>query len=118
MTTQTKTLTILGLAVLAAGFFSTAQPATAAGLSHPAVFTHAITVADHDDWDRDHRRNFEREQQFRRDQILRRQEEFRRQQEIRRQEERRREEFRRHEDRRDFRFDEDRHDGRDFHDNY
>ena len=115
MTTQTKTLTILGLAALAAGLFGAAQPATAAGLTHPAAFTRTAAVADHDDWnngDRDNRRDFQREQDFRRDQILRRQEEFRREQEIRREEERRREEFRRHEERRDF------HNGdRDFRDN-
>ena len=94
MTTPIKTLTILGLATLAAGFFGTAQPASAAGLTHAPAFTRTATVADHDDWDhrdRDNRRSFEREQQFRRDQILRRQEEFRREQEIRREEERRRE---------------------------
>lgn len=103
MTTQIKTLTVLGLAALAAGFFGTAQPAAAAGLTHPLAFTR--TLADHDDWsrDRDNRRDFGREQQFRRDQILRRQEEFRREQAIRREEERRRDERRRHNDRRDFR---------------
>ncbi len=120
MTTQTKILTILGLAALAAGLLGTAQPATAAGLTHPAAFTRTAAIADHDDWnnrdwnngDRDNRRDFQRERQIRRDQILRRQEEFRREQEIRREEERRREEFRRHDDRRDFRGND-----RDFRDN-
>ena len=119
MTTQTKTLTILGLAALAAGLFGTAQPATAAGLTHPAAFTRTAVIADHGDWtndDRDNRRDFQREQDFRRDQILRRQEEFRREQEIRREEirreELRREQDRRHDDRRDFQGD-----GRDFRDN-
>ena len=118
MTTQTKTLTILGLAALAVGLFGTARPAAAAGLTHTAAFTRTAVIADYDDWnsrdrnngDRDDRRDFQREQQFRRDQILRRQAEFRREQEIRREEERRREEFRReqdrrHDDRRDFRGD-------------
>ena len=110
MTVTHKTMTLFGLAALAAGLLGTARPATAAGLTHaPAAFTRAA-VADHDDWNngdrdngnRDNRRDFQRQQDFRRDQILRRQEEFRREQEIRRQEERRREEFRRHDDRRDF----------------
>ena len=110
MTRTYKTMTLLGLAALAAGLLGAAQPATAAGLTHPAAFTRA-TIADHDDYrvsgDRDNRRNFQREQQNRRDQILRRQEEFRREQEIRRAELRRQQE-RRHDDRRDFRRD-DRH---------
>ncbi len=114
MTTPAKTLTILGLAALAAGLLGTAKPAAAAGLTHPSAFTR--TVADHDDWnrDRDNRRDFQRPPDFRRDQILRRQEAFRREQEIRRAEERRREEFRRHDDRRDFQNREENCDFRDY----
>ena len=126
MTVQYKTMTLFGLAALAAGPLGTASPA-AAGLPHPAALIRTAAVADHNDWNNgDHynwnngdRRDFGRQQDLRRDQILRRQEE--RRQEERRQEERRREEFRRHEDHRDFRgndrFDGDRHDDRGFRDN-
>lgn len=113
MNTQRKTFNILGfgIAALAAGLIGAAQPASAAGLTHPRAFTRTTAIADHDDRnnrdrdsrDRDNRRDFQRQQDFRRDQALRRQAEFRREQEVRRAEERRREDFRRHDDRRDYR---------------
>ena len=116
MTTQTKTLSILGLAALAAGLLGTAQPALAAGLAHPMTFTRTATLADHDDWnnrDRDNRSNDRRD--FRREQEARREFAIRREQEFRRQEEFRREQERRHDGNRDFRSDNRHDDGsRDF----
>ena len=111
MTAQHRTLTLFGLAALAAGLLGTAKPAAAFGLTHPAAFTRTA-IADHDgDWNRDsdYRRDERRREEFRQEKTRQeetRQAEFRRQQE-RREEERRREEWQ-HDHRQDFR-DGDRH---------
>ena len=107
MTTQIKTLSILGLAALAAGLLNAVQPASAAGLTHPAAFTRTAAIADHNDWNSRSRDNdrrdaiLRRQEEFRREQAIRREEEIRREQQIRR-EEARRHDDRHHDDRRDF----------------
>ena len=91
MTTTHKTLSILGIAVLAAEMFGAVKPAAASGLTHTLQIGQKTVVADHDaNWNDQNsfRRDERRQEEFR-------QAEFRRQQEIRRQEERRREEWQR-----------------------
>ena len=105
MNTRRKTLNILGfgIAALAAGLIGTAQPAFAAGLTHPMQIGQQ-TARDYDGSHYDSGRyngdrydggryngDYRREQEFRRQQKFRRQEEIRqeRAQEIRREERRR-----------------------------
>jgi hypothetical protein len=94
MTQTHKTLSIFGIAVLAAGLFGAVKPASAAGLARPAQIGQTF-VGDYagfqivfGDRGGDHRWDERRQEEFRHA-------EFRRQQEIRRIEERRHEEWQR-----------------------